>query len=57
MYRYTTVRNAFSTERGTYRARVGSDGAVSVWDSIAGYYTTCHALTARQLASARRRAV
>jgi hypothetical protein len=56
-YRYTSVRNAFSTERGTYRARVDASGLVSVWDSVAGYYTTCHALTARQIASARRRAV
>jgi hypothetical protein len=55
--RFCTVRNAFSTERGSYRARVDADGTVRVWDSVAGYYTTCHALTARQIASARRRAV
>lgn len=55
--RYTTVRNAFSCERGTYRARVDADGTVRVWDSVAGHYTTCHSLTARQIASARRRAV
>ncbi len=53
--RYTTVRNAFSGERGTYHARVDADGTVRVWDSVAGYFTTCHSLTAGQIASARRR--
>lgn len=51
-----TVRNAFSTERGTYRAIVNADGSVGVYDSVAGHYTTCHALTPAQIASARRRA-
>lgn len=49
------VRNAFSCERGTYRAVVDADGTVRVWDSVAGYYTTMHSLTARQMQSARRR--
>jgi hypothetical protein len=26
------------------------DGAVRVWDSVAGAYTVCHSLTARQVA-------
>jgi hypothetical protein len=51
-----TVRNAFSSERGTYRAIVDEDGSVRVYDSVAGHYTTCHALTPAQVASARRRA-
>ena len=51
-----TVRNAFSTERGTYRAIVDADGTVRVWDSVAKHYTRCHSLTATQVASARRRA-
>ena len=51
-----TVRNAFTCERGTYRATVAADGTVRVWDSVAGHYTAAHALTARQIASARRRA-
>jgi hypothetical protein len=50
-----TVRNAFSTERGTYRAIVDADGTVYVWDSVAGYYTRCHALSAGQIRSARAR--
>ena len=50
-----TVRNAFSGERGTYRAVVDADGTVRVWDSVAGYYTMIHSLTARQMQSARRR--
>jgi hypothetical protein len=50
-----TVRNAFSSERGTYRAIVDADGAVRVWDSVAGHYTRCHTLTAGQIRSARAR--
>lgn len=50
-----TVRNAFSAERGTYRAIVDTDGTVRVWDSVAGYYTRCHALTPGQVRSARAR--
>lgn len=50
-----TVRNAFTCERGTYRATVATDGTVRVWDSVAGHYTTAHALTAGQLRSARAR--
>ncbi len=51
----TTVRNAFATETGTYRAQVDTDGTVRVWDSVAGHYTRCHSLTATQIASAQRR--
>lgn len=36
-----------------YTACVDGDGAVTVWDSIAGHYTPLHALTARQLARVR----
>jgi hypothetical protein len=50
-----TVRNAFSTESGTYRAIVDADGTVRVWDDVAGHYTRCHALTAGQVRSARAR--
>ena len=32
------------------------DGQVWVWDSVAGHYTTCHHLTARQIARVRRMA-
>jgi len=51
-----TVRNAFSTERGTYRAIVDADGTVRVYDSVAGHYTRCHSLTPRRIARARREA-
>ena len=47
-----TVTNgrAFSSDspRQGYRAKVDSDGTVRVWDSVAGHYTTCHALTPAQ---------
>lgn len=39
-----------------YRACVESDGTVSVYDDVAGHYTTCHALTPRQIARIRREA-
>ena len=51
-----TVRNAFTGFKGTFSAKVDTDGTVRVWDSVAGYWTTCHALTAGQIAYARRRA-
>lgn len=40
-----------------YRARVDPDGTVRVWDSVAGHWTLCHALTPRQIAYVRRTAV
>lgn len=51
-----TVRNAFSTERGTYAAIVDADGAVRVYDSVAGHYTRNHSLSPRRIARARREA-
>lgn len=50
------VRDAFTGFKGAFRAQVDTDGTVRVWDSVAGYWTTCHALTPGQIASARRRA-
>jgi hypothetical protein len=50
----TTVRNAFTGVLGTYRATCDADGTVRVYDSIAGYWTICHALTAQQCARVRR---
>jgi hypothetical protein len=39
-----TVRaNAFGRVE-TIRVMVDVDGTVRVWDSVAGYYTTCHRL-------------
>jgi hypothetical protein len=39
-----------------YRAQVDAEGYVTVWDDIAGHYTPCHSLTARQIAYVRRTA-
>jgi hypothetical protein len=39
-----------------YVARVTADGAVIVWDDVAGHWTTCHSLTPRQIAYVKRRA-
>ena len=39
-----------------YRAWVGADGTVRVWDSVASHYTTCHALTPAQERYVRARA-
>jgi hypothetical protein len=58
MTQYLTVRSgrAFSCDApGTgYRARVEADGTVRVYDSLAGHYTTVHALTAAQIRYVRR---
>lgn len=50
------VRDAFSTERGRYRAIVAEGGVVLVWDSVAGHYTSLHSLKPSQIAYVRRRA-
>jgi hypothetical protein len=57
MEEYIIVRSgrAFTgSSQWGYRATVDMDGTVRVYDSIAGHYTTCHALTTRQLAYVRR---
>ena len=58
MTKYLTVRTgrAFSCDAdGTgYRARIHADGAVEVYDSLAGHYTTCHSLTSAQIRYIRR---
>ncbi len=59
MTRYitTTTGRAFSGDASTgYRARVDADGNVSAYDSVAGHYTQCHALTAAQIRWIRRAA-
>lgn len=54
MPKYVTIRGrAFTGDRlSSHRCMVSADGAVRVWDSVAGHYTRCHALSE----SARRRA-
>jgi len=49
------VTNAFSGNPGTSWAIVDGCGTVLVWDSVAGYYTSCHSLTSAQVASVKRR--
>jgi len=45
---------AFSTEGiREHKFLVGQD-SVRVWDSVAGYYTTCHSLTAAAVRRIRR---
>jgi WD40 repeat protein len=42
----TARAKAFSNEGiKTNYFLVSSDGTVRVWDSVAGYYTTCHSLS------------
>jgi len=46
---------AFSGEGiRTHDALVEADGTVLVWDSVAGYYTSCHALSASAIRRARK---
>ena len=46
--RFTAVVPAFRAE-GRRKNRISVDGTqVSVWDDVAGYYTTCHSLTPAQ---------
>lgn len=40
----------------TVEAYADSEGTVRVWDSVAGYWTTCHSLTVRQMQRVRRMA-
>jgi len=56
-----TIRcKAFSGE-GARENRVlvepGRNGAVLVWDSVAGHYTSCHILTIRTQAKIRSQAI
>ena len=57
MTTFTMTTKAFSFESARkYRMTVDSDGRVWVWDGIAGCYTTCHCMSERSQAIARRRA-
>jgi len=56
---FTMECKPFSSEsRGVYRLRVATDGtgAVSVWDAVAGHFTTCHVLPFRSCDAARGKA-
>ena len=37
------------------RCQVDDDGTVRVWDSVAGYYTSCHSLSESEQRRIRRR--
>ena len=49
----TTRANAFGRIE-TIECTVDSDGTVRVWDSVAGYYTTCHRLSESAIRRIRR---
>jgi hypothetical protein len=56
-----TIRcNAFSGE-GARENKVlvepGRNGAILVWDSVAGHYTACHSLSARTQVKIRSQAI
>jgi len=51
----TTVRKPFSSSRANETAQAFADAdGVWVYDDVAGYFTTCHSLTATQEARVRR---
>lgn len=56
MKKTITLRcKAFSTESlRKYSIKISEDGTVRVYDSVAGHYTTCHALSARTMARIRK---
>lgn len=52
-----TGRAFTASSQWGYRASVEPDGTVRVWDSVAGHWTLCHALSPQQIAYVRRMAV
>ena len=51
----TARAKAFSCEGiRTNKFRVYDDGSAWVWDSVAGHYTTCHAIGRSAIARIRR---
>ena len=56
MSKQITIRaKAFSGEGvRTHDALVESDGTVLVWDSVAGYFTSCHSLSTSAIRRARK---
>jgi hypothetical protein len=55
MTKITIRAKAFSCENvKTHTVAVDADGTVRVWDSVAGYYTTCHSLSKSAQAKARK---
>ena len=44
---------AFGGRLETNKHAVDADGTVTVYDTIAGYYTSCHSLSARDLGRVR----
>lgn len=54
----TARAKAFSGEGvRSHKFSVDHDGTVRVWDSIAGHYTNCHAMTPRALNRVRKMAI
>ena len=58
MDRTLTVRTGTAFTNGPigYRASVDNTGVVRAWDSVAGHWTLCHALTDEQQRYIRARA-
>jgi hypothetical protein len=56
MSKQATIRaKAFSGESiRSHDIMIESDGAVLVWDSVAGYYTSCHILSPSAIRRARK---
>jgi hypothetical protein len=46
----TARAKAFTGERVRLHRFSVTNGVVRVWDSVAGHYTTCHAMSERTLA-------
>jgi hypothetical protein len=56
IYFRLTCRPWESEPRQVVRVSVDAEGAVRVWDLVAGHYTTCHRLSARTMRRIARRA-
>jgi hypothetical protein len=45
---------AFLGVLATHRVRVDKGGEVRVWDPVAGYFTSCHSMSEREMSRARK---
>jgi hypothetical protein len=57
MSKIITIRAKAFTNEGVRENKVMVDGdTISVWDSVAGHYTTCHSLSKSAISRARKMA-